>query len=61
PALALDGGDVELVDVQGSRVAIRFLGHCARCMAAHLTQDGLVQKKLREELGDDSIVVETLP
>ena len=26
-----------------------------------LTQDGLVQKKLREALGDDAIVVEAVP
>ena len=60
PALAVDGGDVELVDVQGGRVQIRFLGHCAHCMAAHLTQDGLVQAKLREELGAPDLVVETI-
>jgi len=59
PSLALDGGDVELLDVQGKTVRIRFLGHCAHCMAAQLTQDGLVQKKLREALGDDGIAVET--
>ena len=59
PALRRDGGDIELVDVQGSKVQVRFLGHCAHCMAAQLTQDGLVQKKLRETLGEDSIVVET--
>ena len=60
PALALDGGDVELLDVSGKTVQIRFLGHCAHCMAAQLTQDGLVQKKLREALGDDGIAVETV-
>ena len=59
PALERDGGDVELLDVSGSVVKIRFLGHCAHCMAAHLTQNGLVQKKLREALGDDSIEVRT--
>ena len=59
PSLALDGGDVELLDVQGKTVRIRFLGHCAHCMAAQLTQDGLVQKKLCEALGDYGIAVET--
>ena len=61
PALAIDGGDVELVDVAGKTVQVRFLGHCAHCMAAALTQDGLVQKKLREALGDDEIAVELVP
>ena len=58
PALRLDGGDVELLDVEGTTVKIRFLGHCAHCMAARLTQDGLVEKKLREALGDDAVKVE---
>jgi len=60
PALAFDGGDIELVDVAGSTIQVRFLGHCAGCMAASLTQDGLVQKKLREALGDDSLAVESV-
>ena len=59
PALRRDGGDIELVDVAGSTIQVRFLGHCAGCMAAHLTQNGLVRKKLREALGDDSLEVET--
>ena len=60
PSLRLDGGDIELVDVAGSTIQVRFLGHCAGCLAAHLTQDGLVQKKLREALGDDSLAVESV-
>jgi NifU-like protein len=60
PALRRDGGDIELVDVAGATVQVRFLGHCAGCMAAHLTQNGLVRKKLREALGDDTLEVETV-
>ena len=60
PALRLDGGDIELVDVQGARIQVRFLGHCAGCMAANLTKNGLVEKKLREALGDDALEVEAL-
>lgn len=60
PALRLDGGDIELVDVQGDKVLVRFLGHCAGCMAARFTQDGLVEKKLREAISPD-ITVEAVP
>ena len=60
PALRLDGGDIELVDVQGARIQVRFLGHCAGCMAANLTKNGLVEKKLREALGDDALEVEAI-
>ena len=59
PALRLDGGDIELVDVQGDKVLVRFLGHCAGCMAARLTQDGLVEKKLREAVSP-AITVEAV-
>ena len=46
------------MDVEGTTIRVRFLGHCAGCMAANLTKNGLVEKKLREALGDDSIEVE---
>ena len=59
PALKLDGGDIELVDVQGDKVFVRFLGHCAGCMAAHFTQNGLVEAKLREHVSP-AIVVEAV-
>ncbi len=59
PALRLDGGDIELVDVQGDKVLVRFLGHCAGCMAARFTQDGLVEKKLREAVSP-AITVEAV-
>ena len=59
PALRLDGGDIELVDVQGDKVIVRFLGHCAGCMAARFTQDGLVEKKLREAISP-AITVEAV-
>ncbi len=61
PALRLDGGDIELVEVDGPTIRVRFLGHCAGCMAAHLTQNGLVQKTLREALGDETLAVEAVP
>ena len=60
PALRLDGGDIELVDVDGSKVQVRFLGHCAGCMAANLTKNGLVEKKLREALGAPELDVEAV-
>ena len=60
PALRRDGGDIELVDVEGTKIKVRFLGHCAGCMAANLTKNSLVEKKLREALGDDALEVEAI-
>ncbi len=57
PILQQDGGDIELVDVIGSRVQVAFRGHCAWCRARNFTMDGTVAVKLRE-LVDPAIEVE---
>jgi NifU-like protein len=57
PLLQADGGDVELVDVDGKRVQVAFRGHCAWCPVSDVTLRGHVQAKLRE-LVDSDIVVE---
>jgi NifU-like protein len=57
PLLQADGGDVELVDVDGKRVLVAFRGHCAWCPVSDVTLKGAVQAKLRE-LVDPEIVVE---
>jgi NifU-like protein len=56
PLLQADGGDVELVDVDGKNVSVAFRGHCAWCPVSDVTLKGAVQAKLRE-LVDPEIVV----
>lgn len=53
PALRRDGGDIEILDVQGNAVYVAFRGHCAGCIAAAFTKNGLVQKALRDALSKD--------
>jgi len=48
PALKKDGGDIELVDVDGNRVQVRLQGTCASCAAADVTLKHYVEEKLRE-------------
>ncbi|MGQ9730897.1 MAG: Fe-S cluster assembly protein NifU [Candidatus Zipacnadales bacterium] len=57
PALRQDGGDIELVDIEGPRVYVALRGHCASCVASGATIKQFVQAKLRE-LVDEDIVVE---
>ena len=57
PLLQADGGDVELVDVDGTRVQVAFRGACAWCPVSDVTLKGAVQAKLRE-LVDPDLVVE---
>ena len=56
PMLQRDGGDIEIVDVQGDKVVVEFKGHCAHCIAAAFTKNGLVQKKLRDAISKDLVV-----
>ena len=57
PMLQADGGDIELVDVDGTRVQVAFRGSCAWCRMRDYTMDGTVGAKLRE-LIDPDITVE---
>jgi len=57
PALRADGGDVELIDVDGDRVQVALRGACADCPASKLTVKSVIEAKLHE-LVSDSLVVE---
>ncbi len=57
PALRMDNGDVELIDVVGDRVIVSPRGTCASCPASPITLKELVEAKLREFVAD-SITVE---
>jgi NifU-like protein len=52
PQLIKDGGDLELLDVEGNRVVIEFKGRCMGCQAVTYTLSG-VQEKLREMVSPD--------
>ena len=47
PMLQKDGGDLELLDIDGTNVSIRMTGHCSGCRAAGLTS-GWIEDKLKE-------------
>jgi Fe-S cluster biogenesis protein NfuA len=50
PALQADGGDVELVDVEGGVVKVRLVGACAGCPMSQLTLSNGVERVLKEEI-----------
>ncbi|NVO28140.1 Fe-S cluster assembly protein NifU [Donghicola sp. C2-DW-16] len=50
PVFNADGGDVELVDMEGSLVLVHLSGACSGCQLASQTLGGL-QKKITEALG----------
>ena len=57
PAVQADGGDIELVDVVGTKVQVAFRGRCAWCRARDFTADGFIGDKLRRQV-DPEITVE---
>jgi NifU-like protein len=57
PALRKDGGDIELIDVDGDIVLVSLRGACVSCAASQTTLKEYVEKKLRE-LVTDSLTVE---
>ncbi len=58
PALRKDGGDIELVDVDGPNVIVSMRGNCAQCHVASFTLRDVVQAKLREFVSEELVVVE---
>ncbi len=50
PALQADGGDVELVDVEGGVVKVKLVGACAGCPMSQLTLANGVERVLKEQI-----------
>ena len=57
PGLRKDGGDIELIDVDGDFVIVSLRGACTSCHKSQTTIKEYVEKKLRE-LVVDSLIVE---
>ncbi len=58
PALKTDGGDIELVDVDGNTVSVNLKGRCASCAASQFTLKDYVEAKLKEFVTPELLVVE---
>ncbi|MGD0784650.1 MAG: Fe-S cluster assembly protein NifU [Sedimentisphaerales bacterium] len=58
PLLKADGGDIDLIDVEGSKVIIAFRGMCSQCPTAEFTLKDVVEARLHEFVSDDIIVEE---
>ncbi|MCL5279796.1 MAG: Fe-S cluster assembly protein NifU [Planctomycetes bacterium] len=58
PALRAHGGNIELIDVEGSKVLIAFRGMCAQCKVSEFTMKDVVEAKLREFVAPELYVEE---
>lgn len=61
PTLRADGGDLELIDIEGDRVVVALRGMCSSCPSSELTLKKYVESKLREFVSEDIIVEEAKP
>jgi Fe-S cluster biogenesis protein NfuA len=57
PALQADGGDVELVAVEGGTVKVRLKGSCAGCPVAQMTLKQGIERVLKEQIPEVKEVV----
>ena len=61
PALEKDGGNIELIDVDGNAVYVQLQGTCATCRLSEVTLSKYVQAKLRELVTPELVVEEVNP
>lgn len=56
--LRKDGGDIELVDIEGNKIVVNLQGNCKNCPSSNLTLKNFVENVLREHIGPEVEVVE---
>jgi NifU-like protein len=61
PALKADGGDLDLVDIEGNKVLVALRGKCSFCPSSEFTLKQYVESKLKEFVSDDIEVEEVRP
>lgn len=49
PRLAMDGGNIDLVDVKGNKVYVKLQGACGCCPGAQMTLKMGVERVLKQE------------
>ena len=57
PALQMDGGDIELMGVEGNTVKVRLTGACHGCPSAAITLQMGVMRMLQSEIPEVEAVV----
>lgn len=60
PYVQADGGDIELIAVEGNVVKVKLLGACVTCPSSMGTLKQGVQARLQAKLSKDIIVEEVL-
>ena len=59
PELQKDGGDIELIDIEGDIVKVKLTGMCSGCKNAQMSLKNFVETILKDKI-DSNIVVEQI-
>ena len=60
PFLMADGGNVEVVEIDGPIVKVRLQGACGSCPSSTMTLKMGIERKMRESIPEVSEVVQVL-
>ena len=60
PFLMADGGNVEVVELDGPLVKVRLQGACGSCPSSTMTLKMGIERKMRESIPEVSEVVQVL-
>ena len=58
PVLKKDGGNIELIDLDGTDVLVELRGACANCKTSQVTIKNFIETKIRELVSPELIVKE---
>lgn len=61
PMLRADGGDIELIDVEGDKVIVSLRGMCSSCVSSSFTIKKYIEPKLKEFVGEAIYIEEVKP
>ncbi len=59
PFVQADGGDIELIGIEGHRVKVRLLGACGTCPSSLMTLRQGVQTRLQAKVSPELLVEES--
>jgi Fe-S cluster biogenesis protein NfuA len=57
PMLQRDGGNVELIDVEGTKVKVRLTGACKGCPMSQMTLKSGIERIIKQEVPEVTEVV----
>ncbi len=55
-ALQADGGDLEIIAIEGYKVTLRLVGACGCCPHAQITLKNGIERILREQISEEIVV-----